>query len=101
MKIDLNYVFKTLDGTPIKNEEKEFTMKSACVNALTLSVPNERISGEDKVKRAILAEDIYRAENEINLNVDDLKMIKDLIGQVGSPLIVKQAWDILDPKTKN
>ena len=101
MKIDLNYVFKTLDGTPLKNKEKDFTMKSACINALTLSVPNERISGEEKVKRAILAEDIYRTENEINLNVDNLKMIKDLIGQIGSPLVVKQAWDVLDPKTKN
>lgn len=101
MKINLDYIFKTLDGRPLKEEGHDFTMKKACINSLMMNVPNERIDGMEKVRRAVLAEDIYKAEKEIDLKIDDIKMLKDLIAQFGSPLVVKQAWDILDPKTKN
>ena len=101
MLIKLDHIFKLLNGQTIKDGVNDFTLKTACIGALTMTNPNERISGEEKVRRAVLAETIYKAKNEIELDLDEMKSLKDLIGQHGSPLVVKQAWDILDPKTKN
>ncbi len=117
MKIKLNYVFKTLDGKPIINRvaekdeegkkvvvEKEFTFKQICENALLVQVPDSRgqpvksIDGNEKVRRYSLALQIHNAKSEIDLSVDDVKLLKDLIADMGSPLIVGQAWNILDPR---
>lgn len=103
MKINPNHVFKTLSGGPIKgtNEKEPFRLKDAAINVLTVLNDREVVEPKEKYRRAELAERIYRADGEIDLSIDDLKLLKDLIGEKGSPLIVKQAWDILDPKTKN
>lgn len=113
MKISLDHIFKTLEGddfiTPkrvtkdgeVTTVEESFTFKAACINSLMNVPAQEKLSGEEKVRRATLAEDIFRADGEIDLQIDDIKLLKDLIGEMGSPLIVKQAWDILDPATKN
>lgn len=98
MKIDLNHVFATLDGEPVlKKGNKPFTLKEACVQALT-SMVDERASGEEKVRRAVLAEQIYKSNGQVDFPVEDVALIKKLIGISGSPLVVKQAWDVLDPK---
>ena len=113
MKINLNHVFKTLEGEDIitpkrvtkdgetKTIQESFTLKAACINSLMQVSAQDKLTGEEKVYRATLAEDIFRSDGEIDLQIDDIKLLKDLIGEMGSPLIVKQAWDILDPATKN
>ena len=102
MKVNLNHVFKSLDGKPIKNENVDFTMRAACINCLTVNIKSEgRITGDEKIARAILAEEIHSAGLEIDLKKEEIKVLKGLIAILGSPLVVKQAWDVLDPKTKN
>jgi hypothetical protein len=32
------------------------------------------------------------------LDVDDVKLVKDLIGKIYGPRIVKEAWDLLEGK---
>lgn len=102
MKVNLDHVFKLLDGKPIKNENADFTMRAACINCLTVNIKGEgRITGDEKVKRAELAARIFAAGPEIDLKKEEVKVLKELIAILGSPLVVKQSWDILDPKTKN
>jgi len=118
MKIKLNYVFKTLDGKPIQNQSaeldekgqeqikrKDFTFRQACENALLIEPINPQtgramksIDGVEKNRRGGLAYQIHKAGSEIDLSVDDVKLLKDLIAEMGSPLIVYQAWNILDPR---
>jgi len=118
MKIKLNYVFKTLDGKPFINrvtekdekgksvsKEKEFTFREMCESVLVLEQvdpetrrPKNIIDGVEKNRRGGLAYQIHKAGSEIDLSVDDVKLLKDLIGETGSALIVYQAWNILDPK---
>jgi|GEM_PF-3797832 len=119
MIIKLNHVFKMLNGQSLKDRvsdgtDKEgnpifknvgFTFKQACENALLVEKrdPQGRgkpISGSEKVHRYDLAIQIHKAKDEIDLCVDDVKLLKDLIAEIGSPLIVGQAWAILDPPTK-
>lgn len=118
MKIKLNHIFKMLDDKPVQNRKVEkdekgedkvkmvdFTFRQACENALLIEPvnpltgrPAKPIDGSEKIRRYNLALQIHNAENEIDLPVDDIKLLKDLIAEVGSPLIVGQAWNILDPK---
>jgi len=107
-KIDLSYVFKNLDGKPITEQRKlaetnqgiqmetiTATMKLISTNAL-LASNDPKLDGAEKAKRYALALKINDAGKEIELGIDDLKLLKDLIGQFGSPLIVGQAWEQLE-----
>lgn len=118
MKIKLNYVFKTLDGTALTNRitekdkegkdvivQKDITLRQICENALLVERTDPRtgqmikpINGVEKMQRYNLALQIHNAKSEIDLSVDDIKLLKDLIAEIGSPLIVGQAWNILDPR---
>ena len=116
MIIKLNHVFKTFDGEALKEtirtgrkdekgnpsiEQVELTMKRVCQNVLLIEKRDGKPSTpEEKFNRHNLALEIHNADDEIDLSVDDVKLLKDLIGEVGTPLIVGQAWAILDPPKK-
>jgi len=120
MEININYVFKTVDGKPIKKTvgfdnggipiagKDNFTLKSLCLNALNTDFSNpqqwganaEKISGEDKFKRGALSMEIYKANDKINLPAEDITLLKKLIGMLSTPLIVHQAYETLDGTTK-
>jgi len=126
MKINFDYEFKKLDGKVIpelpdeveKKGDKElkkkyppFTLKSACTTVLLNSdmglcvcpqcnaevkVPEE-ITGEEKLKRFLLATKIYAGDGSVEIGTKDIELIKDLIAKSYLPLICGQAWQILDP----
>jgi len=108
MEINLNYAFKNLDGTEITGPPKEgekkgevFFLKTACENALLGMYQDEqKLSGSEKAKRYALAMEIHKSNGKVDLSVDDLKLLKDLIAKNGGPLIVGQAYEILDPPKK-
>lgn len=105
MLIKLNQVIKNLEGDPIKNADNkkdDLTMRNVCVNALLANYSDERdIDGNEKAKRYELAMKIHLEKKEIELEIDDVKLIKDLIGKMHFPLVVGQAYRILDPKLKS
>ena len=57
----------------------------------------EKLSGEEKVKRFLLATKIYDSTDPINIGTKDIELLKDLIAKSYLPLIVGQAWLVLDP----
>lgn len=106
MEVNVNFVFKTLDGKPIEEnpnvkDSKKFTLKMACTNALLGNYPDEKnINGTEKARRYALAIDIHKSNGKVDLESEDITLIKELIAKVGSPLIVGQAYAILDPPKK-
>ena len=108
MELDLNQVLKSLNGSDITSppeeggeERKPFLMRTVCINALLEPRPEDKnLTGEKKVKRYHLAMEIYKTKGKIDLSIDDIKLLKDLIGKMPSPLIVGQAFNILDPPKK-
>ena len=97
MKIDTSYAFRDLDDKEIKLAGKSQTFSVVACNAL-LSLPdNSNVPGNDKITRYNLAMKIHN-NNPVDLTLDELKLLKDLIGQLYLPLIVGQAWEILEPK---
>lgn len=99
MKIDFSSVLKGLDGKELKGDlkgEKSLTLGSVCVESLMASFPDEeRLSGNDKVKRFKLAQKIYN-RTPVDITVEDASLIKELIGKAYGPLIVGQVWDLLE-----
>ena len=109
MDLNLNQALKSVNGSDIlspleegEEERKPFLMRTVCVNALL--EPNQddkNLNGEKKAKSYHLAMEIYKTKGKIDLSIDDIKLLKDLIGRMPSPLIVGQAFDILDPPKKD
>ena len=68
------------------------TVKSIMVNAV-LS-PVEKESGIDKVKKYELAKKIYSSD-EVDLNEDEIILIKERVGECFPPLVVGQVFELL------
>lgn len=94
-------------GNLIPKLGPKFTLRSACLNVL-VDPPqeiNERtgrpveMSAEHNLMLAELARDIYKSTGLVELSTDDVTLIKDYINKKynNSPLIVNQAFEVLDP----
>lgn len=94
MKLKVDKILYQLDGLPIKDENGEsVTLKKVICSAL---INSQSSDGLEKFKRGKLASTIWEAESEVDLTVDDLSLIKKLVGEVFGALIVYQVWDYLD-----
>ena len=93
MKINFNQPIKNIQGKEIK----DLTLKTVSVEALLATFSDEQsLSGEEKAKRYVLATRIYANPEELGLTVEEIAKIKQLIGKGYGPLIVGQAWDMLE-----
>jgi len=96
MKINTNQVLKTFGGESMKDNVNgnavDATIKSALVNAVLNPVDNE--TGVEKVRKYELAKMIYN-NDEVDLNEDDIKTIKDAVGKVFAPIVVGQIFELL------
>ena len=124
MKIDINYTFKNLDGgvvperpdepeefcgeiivkdgKPVMKKSPPFTLRTACINVLIMQQKSpqareKELSAEDKIKRYELAKKIYKSSGLIDLQSEEITLLKELIGKLYPPLTVGQAFEILDP----
>jgi hypothetical protein len=97
MLVKVNVPLKTMDGQVMKENDGQgnaidATLKLAIVNALLSPVQKE--SGTDKVKKYELAKKVYTSD-EVDLNEDEIKLIKDRVGEVFPPIIVGQVNEML------
>lgn len=78
-------------------KEIPVTFKDICVQALHGMRQEEKIDGIEKERRGALAKKIFDAKNEVEIEFeDDIKRLRELIGKDGSPLIVHQAYRVLE-----
>lgn len=99
VEVNFGTVLTDMDGQPIKEGDKVLTLGRAAMMALTFTLPNETISGDEKFKRGLLAQRVY-TDKVVDLSVDDLAKIKDLVGKMMSPPVVVRAFPLLDPQAK-
>ena len=98
MRIDITQSLVGYNGEPVQNMAGvAFTLRAACCEALTAAYPDEKLTGEEKVKRFELARLLY-VEDEPDVSVEDLALIKQLIGKGYGPVVVGPVWLLLDPK---
>jgi len=118
MKIDFNHQFMTLGGEVIPERPDEeivdkdgkktikkyppFTLRKICENVLLAPDIDKNgevkeMSGEEKGKRYDLAKRIYTGPGLVDLQSEEIALLKKLIGKIYPTLTSGQAWEILDP----
>jgi len=101
MKYDLSVKIVDIKGQPIKDSKIELTVKDICVQSLLANFESEKIDGVEKYKRFKLSQRLENNKNKvIGLNVEEVSLIKKLLGMAYTTLIVGQVYDILEGNTK-
>ncbi len=95
MKVDVTKEIVGPGNEPVKDVEGTvWTYRAAFGTVLSTEL---NISGEEKYKRGKLAGLIFD-NDEVELSLDEAKLLKDLVGKAFSSSIVVPVWDLLDPK---
>ena len=95
MKIDFTKKFTNFNGEVLKDtaSNRELSLGDVCVEALLAVDKNEAIDGAEKLRRYNLAMEIYKGKD--SLLVEEIVLLKDLIGKYYATMIVGQALPIL------
>lgn len=93
-----NLVLTNLDGTPLASQSGQvLTLAFLAWNSLVGDVSDRALAGPEKLERYLLACRIYQAAGPLEISAAEAALIKGLINTVwASPLIVGQAWKIID-----
>ena len=96
MLVKVNEVLRTLDGQTMKDnvngEAVDAMVRTAIVNAVL--APKQSDKGVDKVRKYELAKRIYKSD-EVDLNEEEIKEIKDCVGENFAPIVVGQIHELL------
>jgi len=89
-------------NNPVFKDGNKMTLKIYIIRALLATHINpanrqtELVDGEEKDKRGELAERIKAEKELITLAAEEITLIKRLIGWMYSPMIVRQAYQMLE-----
>ena len=96
MKIDFSTRLKNFDGTDAEEDKKPLVLASVCVNSLLGVYSDEQqLPGTEKAKRYELALKI-KDGGTIDLPVEDIAKLKELVGKAYAPIVVGQAYKMLE-----
>jgi len=98
MVVYLGKGLDTLDGEAVMDMKNEpATVRGVAIEALFATFKDEEmLSGEEKMKRYELATKIKTAPDPVDLKVEEVALLKKLIGKAYGALIVGQAWKVLE-----
>ena len=91
MKLALDKGLHDLQGELLPQPARFYVFNS-------LNNANVQKTGEEKYKIGELIEKTIKADAETDFPIDEVKMMKDAVGEACAPTIVKQLWDILEGK---
>lgn len=97
MKKNFDFILKELNGKPATDAaDKPIPASKVLTDALlTLGEKDRDLGGAEKVKRFQLAEKVMGG-GLLDYSIDELTMIKDLVGRNFPPLAVGQIWAYLE-----
>lgn len=97
MKINFNQKFKNFTGEVLKdaNSDKELSLKDVAIEALLAVEKDSSLDGMEKAKRYYLSVEIYQDKKE-GLSSEEVVLLKQLIGKFFTPIIVGQAFMMLE-----
>ena len=97
MVLDVTKVLVNIAGESLKESVNDVAvdviLRTVVVNAL-LS-PVEKDTGMKKMEREELARKIYQNDS-VDLTIEQVKLIKDRIGEMYAPIVVGQCWRLLE-----
>lgn len=99
MKYDLTVTLKDREGTEIRNGDMPIQAFKMVINALDQQLPDEKIEGEEKMRRWALGCKILASNGQPEMELEDAALCKRLVGIMYVPLIVGQIWTALEQKS--
>jgi len=97
MLLDTTKVLVNIAGESLKETVNDVAvdviLRTVVVNAL-LS-PVEKDTGMKKMEKEELARKIYQNDS-VDLTIEQVKLIKDRIGEMYAPIVVGQCWRLLE-----
>ena len=102
LAIDFDSKILTIDGQDFRDERGaavNITLGSVAQNVL-LNVDDKSLNGEQKMKRWLLAKKIHEKPKDPDISIEDIALIKTLIGNNQPPAVSGPAWQLLDPAAK-
>jgi len=97
MKVKINQELKDVDGKAIQAGAKpRLLLQDVCINALL--TPNQKDEEKQKWDKYELYKKVRDAKAEVELLAEEISLIKKSIAIVNPPLIMGQAWEMLENK---
>lgn len=98
MEVFLDKGLKDLNDNEIFGvNQQAATLKGLSIDALCATFKDEeKLSGEDKLKRYELALKIKNSSEPATLSAEEVTLIKKLISKAYGTIIVGQAWTMLE-----
>ena len=104
MRRDLTQPILDLNEKTIPHPQREgehYTLCDVALSALMASYEDEKsLTGKDKADRMQLALKINKRPKEVDLTVEQLALLKQLIGKGFGPLVVGRAYELLEQEPK-
>lgn len=94
MKINLNAVLSDVDGSTLKEKGKEVTLKDVFTAAVL--TPNQKDEQKTKMEKWDIYKKVRDAEDECDLRVEEISLIKTTLGEIYPPLIMGQCFDLIE-----
>lgn len=106
MNINVSQKITTLDGQSIpandgvSGELRPTILKDILVKAMMepTQAETQTMKGEVKFKRYMLAQKIYQGEGVVDVEIEDLALLRESVGKLFNPLVVGQVWKMLEGK---
>jgi hypothetical protein len=108
MKIKFHEHLMGFNNKPLVDEQldeegkvirKPLELSAACINPLLASKGEDTLPGEKKLQRFNLACRIHNAasrQEELDVSVEEVALLKELIGKAYPPMITGPAWILLE-----
>lgn len=101
MRRDISQPLLDLDGKPIVERDVPVTLMTVALSALMAQFEDERaLTGKEKADRYQLAMKINKRPGEVDLTAEQVSLLKLLIGKAYGPLVVGQAYEMLEQEPK-
>lgn len=97
MKVKVNNQLKDVEGKPLQGDKgKSLTMRDVCINSLLTPVQGD----DEKVKweKYEIFKKLRDAEDEVELKLEELNIVKKAVGKIQSQLLMGQVWEMLEGK---
>ena len=102
MKRNFNVVLKDLKGEPIKRDNKEMVLKDIAVDCLMApEMENgqmKRLNGQEHIRRYELAKKIYDAKESVDVDAEEISLIKTVISMNYNTFVAGPALQIIEEK---
>jgi hypothetical protein len=97
MKIKITTeLFNANDETIKDTNGKDLTVKDVCINALL--IPQSGDDDKTKWEKYELYKRLKTAKDIVEISAEDIVLLKKAIGKTQPPLIMGQAWEVLESK---